>query len=120
MCKRQIYDEPSYFNDKILEQFSEINTIWQISFNKYEKEIIAEIKNDVAHYFKNNKIFHNQEIIKEYKTKIKVKFVIYSDIDFKIQVLPWIPFIRILKPEGYKEYLVELLEEGLEFQMKLL
>ena len=113
-------DSAFVLDEKILVQIRDEQSIWQISSDEIEEDVIIEVKQDIGKYFKRKKYFSKQEIIEEMKNgNLKIKFIVKNEYDFKMQVFNWMPYFRVLEPEKYVKLYLELLEESLEFQRNI-
>ncbi len=88
-------------------------SIWYIGNTENLKEVIAILTKSVSYKIidmekKGISYFSEQKIIERFDDgSIKIKFKVADDgafqVDFKKQVYPWIPDIKILKPKKYVE-----------------
>ncbi len=102
---------------KILPLAENIESVWQISSEENFKEVIVEVLQKISSYFKQKNFFYNQEILAEYENgNLKIRFFVKNKEDFKLQVLKWLPNIKIIEPDEYKEYFEEILEEAINLQ----
>jgi predicted DNA-binding transcriptional regulator YafY len=73
------------------------------------KEVVIEVDAQWAQYFQRRWILPLQEIVEErHDGSLIVRFIACSDEEIAMCLKPWLPHVRILKPEKIK---VQLLEE---------
>ena len=79
------------------------DSIW---FGQDKQEIILSIQADVAFYFKQRSLLPEQKLIKELSDG---SLLVASQISHKMQIFPlvkhWIPYVKIMNPEGLQEQL---------------
>ncbi len=92
-------------------QLAEDDGIW---LNENKKEIVLKIDKEVAGYFKRRKLIANQVIEKELEDG---GLLISAKVGHPNQVVPivryWIPYIRIISPEGLQAEMEKELTEYL-------
>lgn len=81
-----------------------------IFFDSMMIDVVLEVDNEVAHYFKVKKIVPYQEILKETKEGLIVSSkVAYDEVLLSI-VRYWIPHVRIISPKWMQERLIKQLQ----------
>jgi predicted DNA-binding transcriptional regulator YafY len=87
--------------------------VW-ISDNR-DKEIILKADADIAGYFKQKKYFPCQQIIKTEKDGSIVISTKVGQYEEALHVMmTWLPYIKVIKPPGFKEILSKILKESLK------
>ncbi|MCU4422664.1 helix-turn-helix transcriptional regulator [Acinetobacter lwoffii] len=78
-------------------------SIW---FGQDKKEIILSIHANVAFYFKQRRLLPDQKLVKELSDG---SLLVASQISHKMQLFPlvkhWIPYVKIVNPEGLQQQL---------------
>jgi predicted DNA-binding transcriptional regulator YafY len=105
------------FYDKIPENFEKqlkgSDNIW---FDDKTEEVEVKIDKFIANYFKRKNILRSQKIIKENKNKtLFLKFCVSNEKDLFHQIIPWIPYVKIIKPKKYKDFLNKELSKAIKF-----
>lgn len=85
----------------------EAKTIW---FHEKEPDrVTVEFAPNVAHFFERKGVFPKQEIERrEADGRIVVSFDVHNEMDFREQVSRWMPFFRVVSPEKYRTYILDL------------
>lgn len=90
-------------DQNIVKLVEDDDSIW---FGQDKQEIILSIQADVAFYFKQRSLLPEQQLIKELSDG---SLLVASQIRHKMQLFPlvkhWIPYVKIMNPEGLQEQL---------------
>ena len=98
------HEYSQFIPDQNIEKLVEDDdSIW---FGQDKQEIILSIQADVAFYFKQRSLLPEQKLIKELSDG---SLLVASQISHKMQIFPlvkhWIPYVKIMNPEGLQEQL---------------
>ena len=97
--------EYSHFvpDQNIVKLVEDDDSIW---FGQNKQEIILSIDSQVAFYFKQRRLLPDQQLVKELSDG---SLLVASQISHKMQLFPlvkhWIPYVKIVNPEGLQEQL---------------
>lgn len=93
----KVYKSTFIIPKKVEEILDNAISIW---FSDNEPfEVIIEIDNHVAKFFKQKPISSTQKILKEDETKMTISVMATSDFEIIPIVKSWIPFIKVISPE---------------------
>ena len=77
-------------------------------------EVIMEIDNHVAKFFKQKPISNTQKILEEDDTKITISVMATSDFEIIPIIKSWIPFIKVISPQRIQNSVKEEAKKFLE------
>lgn len=80
-------------------------------------EVILEIDNYVAKYFKSKPISNTQKILKEDEQKLTVSVMATSDMEIIPIVKSWMPFVKVLSPSRIHESVRDEARKFLEIKL---
>jgi hypothetical protein len=89
---------------------------FQTLFSKYKEpffEVIAEVDEEVARYFKVKKFLPSQQILED-NGNLKISYVINNDEEILMLAKRWLPHMKIISPSYLQEKLKSLIKEFLE------
>lgn len=81
------------------------------------KEVIIEVDAQWAHYFKRRWIMPLQEIVEEREDGgLIVRFIACSDEEISMCLKPWLPHVRVMKPDRIRKLLISEYRSWLAWQ----
>jgi len=93
-----------------------LNNAISIWFSEDEPfEVILEIDNYVAKYFKSKPISNTQKIINEDEQKLTISVMVTNDMEIIPIVKSWMPFINVLSPSRIHESVRDEARKFLEY-----
>ena len=100
------------FPKKVEEILNNAISIW---FSEDEPfEVILQIDNYVAKYFKSKPISNTQKIINEDEQKLTISVMATNDMEIIPIVKSWMPFIKVLSPSRIHESVRDVARKFLE------
>jgi len=106
----KIYSRTFKKKKKILEYLENFQSLMS-RFDKPKFEVIVFVDNEVERYFKVKKLLDSQQIIKDTKEGLILKYLINDEKEILFLAKDWLPHMKIISPS----YLQDKLEEMINF-----
>lgn len=93
--------------ESVRKTLADAQTIW--FQDKEPDRVTVEFDAKVANFFERKGVFPRQEIVrKEKEGRVVVSFDVHNEMDFREHVSRWMPFFRVVSPEKYRRYIVDI------------
>jgi predicted DNA-binding transcriptional regulator YafY len=83
---------------------------------KKDIRVVVKVFPEVAHYFKNKKIFPLQKITKEWKDgSLTIESRISNHREAIQIIMQWVPYMKIIRPIRLKEEIINILQKSIKY-----
>jgi predicted DNA-binding transcriptional regulator YafY len=107
----KIYSRTFKKKKKILEFIENFQSLMS-RFDKPKFEVVVFVDNEVERYFKVKKFLDSQQIIKDTKEGLILKYLINDEKEILFLAKDWLPHMKIISPSYLQEKLENMIKES--------